>query len=412
MSMRRAYSYETTIALVALWISGQVAASAPPSCCSQLALDSLAWESADPRITVSLWDSSVRQGTQIRCSPDGSLWVLELRGRLLRLSPSKSSVTAETILLLGAQAESADPECGATGFDFGQDFDGRSGTIYVTHNWDDEDGSRLGGMSLVRLRNSVVVDRRLIFGPIISAGAHQVDRVVCQGGVLWLSVGDVWNPALSQRDGPYGKVLRFSEAEVVSGSAQPTRIVKGLRSPFGLGRRESDGLMIVANNGENSDDGLYVVTQGANFGWGADQGAAADSPLHVWRKTVCPTSICFYEPAKGAGAAHPWPREFLGNLLVPCFGSTEGGGPDRRPNRAPPERGRQVYRFELESLGAETRVTKVSVLLSYNGSGFEAPVDLACDSDGDVYLLTLNVDPAGPFTSKIYRMRAHEHRAN
>lgn len=368
-----------------------------------------AWRCSDPRIGVSLWSGEVVRGTQMRFAPDGSLWVLELRGRLLRLVETEHGVVSTVVLELKDLAFSTSEQMGATSFVFASDFDGRSGTMYLSHNWDGKDGRRLGGVSRAVLDKDRSPRVERVYGPIPSAISHQVDRLVFDGDDLLLSVGDMWQPSLSQSDDdPHGKVLRFSNAAKAD-SKQTTLShqieAKGLRSPFALGRRASDGLVIIGNNGPSSNDALYVLRKGANYGWGLAEGQEPpDVPFYLWPRTVSPDAVCFYEPGKEARYA--WPGEYHGNLLVGLFGLVGGAGPEKREGRGELERGRQVLRLELTGAGASARVGKASVLLTYVGSGYECPLDLAVGPRGDLFLMTFSMDRQGSGTSKIYRLRA------
>jgi hypothetical protein len=163
----------------------------------------LPWRCVDPRISVSLWSAEPVQGTQMRFAPDGTMWVLELRGRLLRLVEAVNGVNATLVYDLREQAQSADAEMGATSFVFDPDFDGVSGTIYLAHNWDALEGRR-GGVTRLTIEHLAVTRQALIFGPIASAGAHQVDRLLFDDHDLLLTVGDIWQPFLAQRnDSPH-----------------------------------------------------------------------------------------------------------------------------------------------------------------------------------------------------------------
>src|SRR5439155_7213881 len=142
--------------------------------------DEIAWGCEDSRVAVSLWNAELKRANQSRFAPDGSLWAVELRGRLRRLTDSRHGVGALTKYEFGKFAQSSDPQMGATSLLLAPDFDGESGTIYVAHNWDEHDG-RFGAVTRVVLSKSKPLRAEFAFGPIESAGAHQVDRLAFDG---------------------------------------------------------------------------------------------------------------------------------------------------------------------------------------------------------------------------------------
>jgi len=360
-----------------------------------------AWQCTDERMKLTLWSADVVRGTQMLWARDGSLWVIELRGRLLKLVETERGVRASEVFSLGALAHSADPEMGATSLAFGPDFDGTTGTIYLAHNWDEADGRRVGGISRVVLSQAGAPQANLILGPIPSAGAHQVDRLILDDkGELLVSVGDVWQPRLAQADdNPAGKVLRLRPNVATVNEADHHVEAKGLRSPFAFGRRLSDGLIVIGNNGPEGDDALYVLKTGANFGWGAASGAKHDPPLYLWHRTVSPDDVCFYEAS--AEAPHRWPKEYDGNLFVALFHQIPAATRDD-----PLQLGRQVLRFRLSGEGSAVRVEGVEVLITHKMRSSECPLDLAVSPEGDLFLMTFDVDPHASGASMIYRVRA------
>lgn len=382
-----------------------VLAAVPARRCVASAVE---WACADQRIRISLWSADAVRATQLRCAKDGSLWVMELRGRLLRMIETETGVQTRVVLDLAGQAHSADPELGATSVEFSDDFDGVSGTLYVAHNWDDRAGRRLGAVSRVTVREGALAAVRQVFGPVSSAATHQLDRLVLDGDDLLLSTGDLWQPRLAQLgDSIYGKVIRF---KAVSADAELPLVAeveaKGLRSPFGMARRR-DGLVVIANNGADTDDALFVLKRGANYGWGAAIETKHQAPAYLWKQPVSPVGLCFYEASTGSIARHAWPPEYDGNLFVALFKpSTSDERGDRALRNNDVRLGQQVVRFRSGHGCDPVLAREASVFLSYGGKRSESPIDMAVAPSGDLFVLTIDHDPNSHGTSRIYRLRA------
>jgi hypothetical protein len=136
------------------------------------------WRCTDSRARITLWNADAIAGTQMRFAPDGSLWVIELRGNLKRLVETDIGIEAKTVLDLGKLARSSDPQMGATSFVFAPEFDGRNGRVFIAHNWDESDGERKGAISSATLHDGQSNTVHTVFGPIASSGAHQLDRLI------------------------------------------------------------------------------------------------------------------------------------------------------------------------------------------------------------------------------------------
>jgi len=358
------------------------------------------WKCADSRIHATLWSANVIRDTQMHFAPDGSLWVIELRGKLKRLVETKVGVEATTILDLGQLANSYDPELGATSLALDPDFNGKTGTLYIAHNWDTVD-ARVGAVSRITLSESKSPHVTMIYGPIPSAGAHQVDRILLdQREEMLLTTGDAWHPAWAQQDDdPHGKILRLTGFDQAK-SADDTKytvLAKGLRNPFALARRAKDQLLVVANNGPEVDDGLFVVKPKANYGWGASHDKEGiDAPLYRWKLPVSPDGLCFYELPPKTVHEHAWPSEYLGDLFIATF------GPTQRPTMDPLERVRQVLRFEIDTHDGSATLRRASAFITPSPGVHGCPLDLTVGPEGDLFMLTYGGTTG---SGSIYRLR-------
>lgn len=89
-------------------------------------------------------------------------------------------------------------------------------------------------------------------------------------GMLFVSIGDVEDPALAQDDGsPAGKVLRIDPEDGSAPADNPTPgsrvFVKGLRNTWALAVEPAAGTLFGADNGPAADDELNLLLPGRNF---------------------------------------------------------------------------------------------------------------------------------------------------
>ena len=145
--------------------------------------------------------------------------------------------------------------------------------------------------------------------------------------MLYVSVGDEGNPALSPKKGnPAGKILRMTPSGGVPGSNPfGTRILAfGLRNVFGFDFDPATDHLWVSDNGPECNDEIDPIVVGGNYGWGPNEtcltppdppantnqdGPAPRLPAWWWATTIGPTGAAFCDGC-GLGST------FEGSLLV------------------------------------------------------------------------------------------------
>lgn len=193
-------------------------------------------------------------------------------------------------------------------------------------------------------------------------------------GMLFVSIGDVEDPALAQDDGsPAGKVLRIDPADGSAPADNPTPgsrvFVKGLRNTWALAVEPGQGNLFGADNGPAADDELNLLLPGRNFEWGAapdaDFGAGTGPLLRHWPDVVVPTGLAF-----GAPDAADWPATHRGGLFVALYDEEV------------------VLRFELSG-ALRTDIDREVEFLRFLPNGVaNKPVDLLRGPDGALWLST------------------------
>ncbi len=142
-------------------------------------------------------------------------------------------------------------------------------------------------------------------------------------GKLYVTLGDVTDPANSQTDGVVaGKLLRY-EPDGTPAAGNPIggnpMYAKGLRNAFGLAFHLTSGRPYVTENGPSCDDEINRIVAGGNFGWRPNQPCNDNDPnfllpIQKYSPCIAPTGATFYN-----GADFP---EFAGDFF---FGSFNDG---------------------------------------------------------------------------------------
>lgn len=136
-------------------------------------------------------------------------------------------------------------------------------------------------------------------------------------GMLYASLGDVTDPALSQTDGALaGRVIRLApDGSVPDDNPVPGDYewARGFRNPFDLTFHPTLGELFATENGPTAHDELNFVRPAKNFEWGGlpPDTSLADVGLRIidWTPVIVPTGITFHD-----GTA--FGPEFTDNLFV------------------------------------------------------------------------------------------------
>lgn len=199
-----------------------------------------------------------------------------------------------------------------------------------------------------------------------AAAIHNGGQLEFAGGKLYISVGDVADPANAQNPtNRMGKILRVNpNGSIPKGNPFGNAVWSyGHRNPFGLAHKPGTTKLYETENGPHCDDELNVIVKGRNYGWGngydcgtAGVGATPKPPDVRWENVIVPTDLGWYSGR----------IKRLRGLL----GGDWGQG--------------RIHRFPLNDRGTKVRRDVVV----YNGRG--RVHDVAQGPGGWLYFLTEN----------------------
>lgn len=209
-----------------------------------------------------------------------------------------------------------------------------NGLLYLTYSVGDSASSTLV-LDRARLVGTRLVDRERLFEarPWRTQAYHYGGRIAFRDGYLFLTVGDRDNRDDAQDLSAHnGKVLRLHEDGRVPSDnpfvgrtgAAPEIWSYGHRNPQGLAFHPGTGALWLHEHGPRGGDEVNIVRRGANYGWplvswgreysgepigdGRTHALGVEQPVHLYRPSIAPSGMVFYE-----GAAFP---EWNGSLLV------------------------------------------------------------------------------------------------
>ena len=156
-------------------------------------------------------------------------------------------------------------------------------------------------------RNKCINSRPIIHGIASSSGYHNGGQLEFVGNKLFVSTGEVHQPALAQdTSNRLGKILRVNADGSVPDSNPFDNEVwsYGHRNPFGLTHKPGTSLLYETENGPDCDDELNLIRKGRNYGWGRSTydcdlhgpptGPNPKAPMKRWVNVIVPTDPVFY----------------------------------------------------------------------------------------------------------------------
>jgi glucose/arabinose dehydrogenase len=160
------------------------------------------------------------------------------------------------------------------------------------------------GADWIGVGETVIVDD-LPIGTINNGGDLCFDLL----GRLFVSVGDVDDPASAQTAGERsGRILRFTDTGGIPAdnplpAPDGAEWCRGLRNVFGIAIHPVRGELYGVDNGPASDDWLYYLNGGRNFGWGGVGAPGNGIEIDHWRDVIVPTALAWHTGA-GWGPAY------------------------------------------------------------------------------------------------------------
>ena len=193
-------------------------------------------------------------------------------------------------------------------------------------------------------------------------------------GTLFVSIGDVQDPANSQADASTslaGKILRYDvsslPATIPGDNPDPTspEWCRGLRNTFGLAVHPTTGDLFGLDNGPAADDELNYLAAGRNFEWGGTPPPPVGFRIRNWQTVIVPTALCWHD---GTG----WGNEYVGDLFIAAYDD------------------HKIHRFEMSGsafvdLDRESDFAEFELDASANH-----PLDVCMAEDGSLYVSTFS----------------------
>lgn len=286
--------------------------------------------------------------------PDGTAYITERGGRLLKMEPGGAPTLVQTITDVSENGEG-----GLLGLE--RDTDGFLYAYYTTAT----------DNRVVRFQPGETPTP--ILTGIAAAGNHDAGRItIGADGLLYIGVGDAGVPSRSQDPASLnGKILRINrDGSIPAGNLTATSPVyaMGFRDPQGLAF-DASGRLYASEFGPDRDDEINIVVAGGNYGWDGERTGVADDAGFIDPIVVRQPPVASWS---GIDVVRGGVAEWDGDLLVAAL------------------RGQRLYRFDLAADG--TAIGNGEEL--YSGTyGRLRHVEQA--PDGSLWILTSNRDGRG-----------------
>jgi glucose/arabinose dehydrogenase len=235
-------------------------------------------------------------------SPDGRMFVLEQRGRVLVFDASADPAQAEVFLDIRDRVDSSSTEMGLLGFALAPDFV-RSGKFYVDYSTGNPRRTVIARFTATSPAQGLVNPSSE--EPLLEIGQPFVNHKGGQilfgpDGMLYIGMGDGGSAYDPMGNGQnlgvlLGKVLRLDVSRAGPGApyavpadnpfagqagARAEVWAYGLRNPWRFSIDPATGAMWAGDVGQNSWEEVDLIAKGGNYGWGileADHCAHGDN---------------------------------------------------------------------------------------------------------------------------------------
>lgn len=194
---------------------------------------------------------------------------------------------------------SNDSEQGALGITLHPNFKS-NGFLYVYYT---DSSPVVNRVARFTVRNNRCRNNKTIIS-MAAASIHNGGQLEFAGGKLYISVGDVGDPANSQdTTNRLGKILRVNpNGSIPEGNPFGNAVWSyGIRNPFGLAHKPGTAKVYETENGPQCDDEMNVIVKKRNYGWGngyecgtAGVGPMPKPPEVRWSDVIVPTDLGWY----------------------------------------------------------------------------------------------------------------------
>ncbi len=265
-------------------------------------------------------------------SPDDPLYfVTELRGTIKVVTRAREVLDFATVPAF--EPEDEFPDGAGEGGLVAVCLDPRTGGIFTTFSYHDEDGLLRNGLTRFDTTPGVFstapdavhdYSGQLVDG--LSALSHQVGGCRVSGDSLFVSVGDGGDPrGASNPAVPVGKVLRLTTGGQPhpdnpffdEGGPASLAWAVGLRNPFGI--ELVDGEVYVADNGVDVDR-LLRLEGGEDYLWNGSDDSIMARANTVFQPAIGPAHMAYV----GEGGPD-WPADYRDSFYVTATTEMRGG---------------------------------------------------------------------------------------
>jgi glucose/arabinose dehydrogenase len=268
-----------------------------------------------PDLTTEVVASGLTVPWEMVFTPDGRMFFTEQNGRVRVISAAGDLITQPALDLTG---EVPGGEAGMLGLAADRGFQ-QNHFLYLFYCRGSADAPTCRVVRLLENDNRVSIDRVLL--EFAGARHHNAGRLkIGPDGLLYLTIGDLGDPANGQRLNNYGSILRMNlDGTPAAGNPFPEApyvFAMGFRDPQGIAW-DSSGQLYATEHGPVSNDELDRVEIGKNYGWADCVGRCGDprwvDPVRLWEpETLAPSGATFYN-----SAVIP---QWSGSLLIASLG--------------------------------------------------------------------------------------------
>ena len=182
--------------------------------------------------------------------------------------------------------------------------------IYLMYTYTSGNRNLYNRVSRFTDQGKQAVEEEIIIDQIPAGNNHNGGRIAFgPDGMLYITTGETFNREIAlDLDNLGGKILRLTPTGNIPkdnpfGNSPVYSL--GHRNPQGIDWHPETGDLFISDHGPSGEDGLRakdrikVVEAGSNFGWpdkiGYFENGKYANPLIMWKETVPPSGITFYQ---------------------------------------------------------------------------------------------------------------------
>lgn len=256
-------------------------------------------------IEVEIWQQNLNVPWELLFLPESNrALITERSGRVLQIK--NGNLQNKSYLKLNIDSRG---EGGLMGMAHHPDFPETS-YIYLMYTYTSSNGRLYNRVSRFTDKGNQAVDEEIIIDHIPGGNNHNGGRIAFgPDGMLYITTGETFTREIAQDlDNLGGKILRLTpEGDIPDDNPFDNSPVYSLghRNPQGIAWHPETGDLFISDHGPSGEGGLRakdrikIVEAGSNFGWPDKIGYFEDgkyaNPLIMWKETVPPSGMTFYQ---------------------------------------------------------------------------------------------------------------------